>query len=410
MTNELNDEPEISTDPPGGETPAAAETAWGRAPTVLQVLPSLVTGGAERGCVDISRAVVEAGGTAIVVSSGGPMEHELTRAGATHVTLPVDSKNPLVMRANISRLVELIKLHTVDIVHARSRAPAWSALYAARRTGRHFVTTFHGTYSHENAFKRKYSSIMARGERVIAISEFIAGHVRRIYGVPISRIRLIPRGIDLQRFDPAKVSQERVIGQAANWRLPDGLPVIMLPGRLTRWKGQPVFIEAIERLGRRDLRCLLVGADQGREGYRRELETMIEQKRLGDVIHVVDHCDDMPAAYMLTDVVVSASTEPEAFGRIIAEAQALGRPVIATDHGGARETVLPGKTGWLTPPGDPEALARTIEKVLTRPPAARETLAANAIEHIRKNYAKEDMCVKTLNVYNEVLARETSAR
>lgn len=410
MTNQLNDDPEISIDPPGGETPAAAETAWGRAPTVLQVLPSLVTGGAERGCVDISRAVVEAGGTAIVVSSGGPMEHELTRAGATHVTLPVDSKNPLVMRANISRLVELIKLHTVDIVHARSRAPAWSALYAARRTGRHFVTTFHGTYSHENAFKRKYSSIMARGERVIAISEFIAGHVRRIYGVPVSRIRLIPRGIDLQRFDPAKVSQERVIGQAANWRLPDGLPVIMLPGRLTRWKGQPVFIEAIERLGRRDLRCLLVGADQGREGYRRELETMIEQKRLGDVIHVVDHCDDMPAAYMLTDVVVSASTEPEAFGRIIAEAQALGRPVIATDHGGARETVLPDKTGWLTPPGDPEALARAIEKALTRPSAAREALAANAIEHIRKNYDKENMCVKTLDVYNEVLARETSAR
>ncbi len=410
MTSALNEGTEISIDPLGEEPPAEADIPWGRAPSVLQVLPALVTGGAERGCVDISRAVVEGGGTAIVASAGGPMEHELTRAGATHVTLPVDSKNPMVMRANIARLAELIQLHTVDIVHARSRAPAWSAWYAARRTGRHFVTTFHGTYSHENAFKRKYNSIMARGERVIAISEFIAGHIRRIYGLPISKIRVIPRGIDLQRFDAAQVSQERIIGQAANWRLPDGLPVVMLPGRLTRWKGQPVFIEAIEQLGRHDLRCLLVGADQGREDYRRELETMIEQKGLGDVIHVVDHCDDMPAAYMLTDVVVSASTDPEAFGRVVAEAQALGRPVIATDHGGARETVLEGKTGWLTPPGDPKALAGAIEKVLARPADARETLAAQAIEHIRRNYAKEDMCANTLELYNEVLAQETSAR
>ncbi len=187
------------------------------------------------------------------------------------------------------------------------------------------------------------------------------------------------------------------------------MPVIMLPGRLTRWKGQTVFIEAIEKLGRRDLRCLLVGADQGRSDYRRELETMIEQKGLGEVIHVVDHCDDMPAAYMLTDVVVSASTEPEGFGRVIAEAQALGRPVIGTDHGGARETIIEGKTGWLAPPRNPEALAGVIEKVLARPPEARETLAANAMDHIRKNYSKDNMCSKTLDVYNEVLAGETSA-
>ena len=201
MTSALNEEAEFNIDPPVEETPRPAQGGPTRPPTVLQVLPALITGGAERGCVDMSRAVVEGGGEAIVASAGGPMTHELTRAGATHITLPVDSKNPLVMRANIGRLAELIKTHHVDIVHARSRAPAWSSYFATRRTKRHFVTTFHGTYSHENAFKRKYNSVMGRGERVIAISEFIAGHIRRLYGLPISSIRVIPRGVDLQKFN-----------------------------------------------------------------------------------------------------------------------------------------------------------------------------------------------------------------
>lgn len=378
-----------------------------RPPTVLQVLPALVMGGVERGTIDIAGAIVDGGGRAIVASAGGPMVHEVTRQGAEHVVLPVDSKNPWVMRKNIRRLANLAIAENVDIIHARSRAPAWSAWHAARRTGKHFVTTFHGTYGHGNFLKRRYNSIMTKGERVIAISDFIAGHIHKIYGVPSSNIRVIPRGIDLERFDPAKVNPERVIDQAEKWRLPDGVPVVLLPGRLTRWKGQTVFIEAVKLLGRADVQCLMVGADQGRDRYRRELEREIESHGMSSTIHVIDDCDDLPAAYMLTDVVVSASTEPEAFGRVVAEAQALGRPVIATDHGGARETVIENETGWLTPPGDAPALAEAIGKILDQDTAAREKFAERAIKHIRDNFSKQKMCERTLDVYNEVLAAET---
>lgn len=385
---------------PAGEPQAGME----RLATVLQVLPALgASGGVERGTVEIAGAIVEAGGRAIVASAGGPLVHDLARVGAEHVELPLDSKNPVTLWRNVDRLADLIRAEKVDIVHARSRAPAWSAWAAAKRTGTHFVTTFHGTYGASNHFKRVYNSIMTRGERVIAISQFIAGHVRQLYGVPANKIRVIHRGVDLDRFDPGKVSAQRVVNLAADWMLPDGMPVIMLPGRLTRWKGQPVVIDALARLGRRDIRCLLVGGDQGREEYRAELEAMIANRDLNEVVRMVDHCDDMPAAYMLTDVVISASTDPEAFGRVIAEAQALGRPVIATDHGGAKETVIPGETGWLVPPGDPDALAQAIEKVLKLDSAQRSTLAGKAIANVRDNFSKAAMCTKTLDVYDEVL-------
>ena len=401
----MDGEPDHSIEP--RETGASQAARDVRAPTVLLVLPALVTGGVERGTVDIAEAVVQAGGRAIVASAGGPMVTELSRAHAEHVVLPLDSKNPVVVFKNIARRAELIVRENVHIVHARSRAPAWSAWRAARAAGRPFVTTYHGTYGQENALKRWYNSVMVRGERVIAISEFIAGHIRQIYGVPTSRIRVIPRGVDLSRYDLEVIRRERVIDLAHRWRLPDGLPVVMLPGRLTRWKGQSVFIDAIERLvmqmGRRELQCLLVGADQGRTGYRRELEQEIERRDLGSVVHVIDDCNDMPAAYMLTDVVVSASTDPEAFGRIIVEAQALGRPVIASDHGGARETVIEGETGWLVPPGDADALARAIRFALSLDGDERRRVSERAIAHIRTNYSKELMCRRTLAVYAELL-------
>ncbi|MBL6929340.1 MAG: glycosyltransferase family 4 protein [Rhodospirillales bacterium] len=378
----------------------------GQLATVLQVLPALgAGGGVERGTIEIARAISEAGGRSLVVSAGGSQVYELARAKAEHFELPVDSKNPLIMRANIDRLARLIVDERVDIVHARSRAPAWSAYYAAKRTDRAFVTTFHGVYSAGNLVKRKYNSVMTRGERVIAISNYIAGHMRRMYGVPSSKIRVIHRGVDLNTFDPAKVSAERVATLAGQWRLDDGLPVVMLPGRLTRWKGQTVFLEAISRLGRKDLRCVLVGSDQGRTDYRRELEDLIARHDLGGVVRIVDHCADMPAAYMLTDVMVSASTDPEAFGRVVPEAQALGRPVIASDHGGARETVVEGITGWLTPPGDAEALAAMLKEVLALDGAARHKLAKTAIAHVRAEFSKDAMCAKTLDVYNEVIKR-----
>jgi glycosyltransferase involved in cell wall biosynthesis len=375
-----------------------------RQPVVMQVLPALVTGGVERGTVDMAVALAEAGWKAIVASEGGPMVRELTRAGAEHITLPLASKNPLTIRSNAGKLAQIIKANGVDIVHARSRAPAWSAWMAAQETGAHYVTTFHGTYNLGGfGLKQKYNSIMTRGERVIAISDFIAEHARRVYGLEPERIRVVHRGIDMARFDPTRISPERIIQLAQKWRLPDGYQVIMLPGRLTRWKGQSVLIEALALLGRHDVRCLLVGSDQGRTGYREELVELIKRRDLTDVVHLADECNDMPAAYMLTDVVVSASTDPEAFGRIAVEGQAMGRPVIATAHGATDETVLPGRTGWLTAPGDPAALAQALDRFLSLSAEERELMAADAMDFVRAKFSKQTMCARTLDVYREVL-------
>lgn len=376
-----------------------------RPPAVLQVIPSLVSGGVERGTVEVATALAAAGWTAYVASAGGPMQRELARVGVEHVTLPLASKNPLTIRRNAAALVEIIRRLKVDIVHARSRAPAWSAWRAARKTKRHFVTTFHNVYGDKGPLKHWYNSIMARGERVIAISEFVAEHAAGNYGVGADRLRLIPRGVDMKLFDPSRVNGDRVAALAAQWRVPDGFAVIMLPGRLTRWKGGLDFIEAIARLGRRDVCCLLVGAEQ-RRGFRRELEAAIEGRRLGRQFRIIEDCRDIAAAYVLSDVVVSASIDPEGFGRTIVEAQAMGRPVIATDHGGARETVIPGGTGWLVPPGDTAALALAIEHALRLEPEARAALAHRARAHIAAGFTRDAMCARTIDVYEELLFPE----
>ena len=383
-------------------------SAENRTPVVLQVLPAMVTGGVERGTVDIAAALVEAGWTSLVASAGGPMEHEIKRTGATHFTLPLASKNPLVMRQNAHHLAKLVQTHGIDILHARSRAPAWSAARAAKEAHCHFMTTFHGTYGAQNWLKRRYNAIMTRGERVIAISEFIAGHMRRIYGVEPSKLRVIPRGVKMETFDPARVSAERIIQLSRQWQLRDDAPVILLPGRLTRWKGQNVLLEALARLGRNDIQCRLVGSDQGRASYHRELEKKIVALGLSGIVKIIEHCQDMPAAYMLADVVVSASTDPEAFGRIAAEAQAMGRPVLASDHGGARETVLANATGRLTPPGDADALAHALDWALGLTPEARSRLAEKARAHVAQHFTNAAMCKATLNVYREILAEDTA--
>lgn len=393
----------ISTTEPAAAESSAAQGAPD-APCVLQVLPRLETGGVERGTADIAAALVRAGWRAVVASAGGPMVREIERAGATHVTLPVESKNPWVICRNVGRLAEVIARHRVSLVHARSRAPAWSAWSAAQRQNVPFLTTFHGTYNFKSGLKRRYNAIMTRGVRVIAISEFIGRHVVDVYGVDPGRVHVIPRGIDLAAFDTARVSPERVMQLARAWRLPDGVPVVMLPGRLTRWKGQTVLIEALARLGRRDLSCLLVGSDQGRADYRAELEKLIAARGLEGVVRVVDHCRDMPAAFMLADVVVSASTDPEAFGRVVAEAGAMGRPVVATDHGGAREIVRPGETGWLVPPGDPDALAAALAEALSLDAGQRHALAETTVAHIRARFSREQMAEATLYVYKDILA------
>ncbi len=401
----------------GASSLTAIEGGAGRsgaaAPVVLQVLPALESGGVERGTVDMAAALSRAGWTSIVASAGGPMVHEVERAGAQHVTLRLDAKTPLALHKNAGLLTALMYDHKVDIIHARSRAPAWSALLAARRSRAHFVTTFHGTYGTGNAIKRFYNSVMTKGQRVIAISDFIAEHVRQTYGVEDQRLVTIPRGIDTHIFNPAGVSAERIIQLAKAWRLTDGLtdglPVVMLPGRLTRWKGQTVLIDALAALRREDVRCLLVGSDRGRTGYRRELERTIESRGLASTVHIVDDCRDMPAAYMLADVVVSASTDPEAFGRVAAEAQAMGRPVVATDHGGARETVMLGKTGWLVAAGDAAALARAINEALALDAPARERIATAGRAHVCANFTVTKMCAETLEIYRGVLAARRPA-
>lgn len=375
----------------------------GGRPVILQVIPSLVTGGAERGCVDVAAAIQRAGGRAIVASAGGPMVRELERAGARHVTLPLASKNPMVIRRNADRLAKLIADERVDIVHARSRAPAWSAYWAAKRTGRPFVTTFHAPYNFASRLKRWYNGVMARGERVIAVSGFVAEHVASTYGVGPDRLRLIHRGIDVGMMAPDRVTQSRLVQLAQAWRIPEDRRVIMLPGRLTRWKGQSVLIDAVAKLGRPDVLALLVGADQGRAEYRRELETRIRTLGVEGQVAIVGHCNDMAAAYMMADVVVSASTEPEAFGRVIVEAQAMGRPVIVSAIGAVKETVRDGETGLVVPPGDAAALAAAIETTLALDGDQRAVVAEAAMDFVRTAFTKDRMCAETLAVYAELM-------
>ena len=383
--------------------PATGKPAGAGRPVVLQVLPSLVTGGAERGAVDMAIALARAGGVPLVASAGGPMVRELERHGVRHVVLPLATKNPVAMLRNAATLAALIRAEGVDIVHARSRAPAWSAWLAARRTGVPFMTTFHAPYNFKGGLKRRYNAVMAMGARVIAISDFIRDHILAHYRVDPARIRVIHRGIDLDRFAPGRVEPTRVAALARAWQVPEGRPVVMLPGRLTRWKGQAVLIEALARLGRRDVFCLLVGSDQGRTGYRQELLDLTAARGLADAVRLADHCDDMAAAYLLSDVVVSASSDPEAFGRVIVEAQAMGRPVIVTNHGAVRETVLAGETAWTVPPNDPQALAAALSEALSLPEEARARLAERAIRFVGERFSRERMCARTLEVYRELL-------
>ena len=387
------------------DTNTAAAAAESRRPVLLQVLPALESGGAERGAVDVAIAALEAGWTSLVTSAGGRMVHELQRAGVEHIELGVDSKNPLHVLGNARRLEALIRTRNVDIVHARSRAPAWSAALAARRAGRVFVTTFHAAYGTDGPAKKFYNRIMTRGVKVVAISDFIASHIRDTYDIADGRVVTIHRGIDLKKFNPAAVSAERVIKLFSEWRMPDGVPVILLPGRLSRLKGHGTFIEAIAAMGRRDVLGLIVGHDRDRGQYRRELEEQIRRLELEGSVRTCQHCADMPAAYMLADVVVSTSNLPEGFGRVPVEAQAMGRPVVAADHGGARETVLEGRTGWLVPPNDPDALAGALTAAVAMKRAGREAVAIDARRHVEARFSVERMCRETLDVYAELLSR-----
>ncbi|MBV9654598.1 MAG: glycosyltransferase family 4 protein [Acetobacteraceae bacterium] len=373
------------------------------APVVLQVLPSLVTGGVERGTIEIAEAIARAGGTALVASAGGRLVSAVEDAGGRHVTLPLRAKDPLTVWRNAGRLARLIRAEGVEIVHARSRAPAWSALAAARRTGARFLTTYHGAYGEGFPGKCLYNSVMARGERVIAISRYIADLIAARHGIDPARIRVIPRGVDPVRFDPGAVPGERIARLRKTWGVPDGMRAIVLPGRLTRWKGQTVLLEALARLGRTDLCCVLVGSGAGRPGYEDELRRTAARLGLADRLRMPGECDDMPAALLLADVVVHASVEPEAFGRVVIEAQAMARPVIASDGGGPTETVQEGVTGWRVAPGDAGALARVLDHALGLPPDEAAALGRRARAAVQAGYTTAAMQRATLGVYRELL-------
>ncbi|MBM3591309.1 MAG: glycosyltransferase family 4 protein [Alphaproteobacteria bacterium] len=371
-------------------------------PAILQVLPALRSGGVERGTLEIAEAQIAAGYRAIVASAGGDMVPALEALGAKHVTLPLTAKSPFAIWRNAAALAALARAEGVGLIHARSRAPAWSAQMAARRAGLPFVTTYHGAYNEGFPGKRFYNSVMARGDRVIAISHFIADLIRTRHGVAESRLRVIPRGVDPRRFDPALVSAERLEKLRTAWSLPEGHPIIMLPARVTRWKGQMVLVEAMARL-QGDSLALLVGDAEERPAFKAELLARIESLGLKERLRLVGHAADMPAALLLADVVIHASTDAEAFGRTVIEAQAMARPVIASDLGAPRETVAEGITGWRIPPGDAAALAGAIGKVLALPAAERAAFGTRARAAVLAGYTTQSMQAATIAVYRELL-------
>ena len=371
---------------------------------ILQILPSLESGGVERGTIEIVAAIKAAGMKPLVASSGGALVPHINHAGGEHITLPLMSKNPFVILRNIAALRAVIRKYGVDVVHVRSRAPAWSAYYAAKQAGAHFMTTFHGVYGLENAFKKRYNGIMARGERVIAVSQFVRDHILRRYGIAPERIRTIPRGVDFSTFDEAKVSPERLAALTKLWRLADTpVPIIFCPGRISRLKGHHVLIEALALIKEMPFMCIIAGKEDGHGEYRKKLEQQIIASGLEGKVRLVDSTNAMNEAYTLAHLVVVPSIQPEAFGRVAIEAQALGRAVIATNHGGACETIIPNETGYLVPPEDAKTLAEAIAFALNRDEATVEAMSEFAKQSVREHFSSEKMKNATIAVYKELL-------
>lgn len=372
-------------------------------PVLLQVLPALHSGGVERGTVEIARAAVKAGFKSLVASQGGYMEAEIKKHGGIVFNLPLKSKNPFVIWRNIKKLEEIIRKEKVDVVHARSRAPAWSAYFAAKRTGCHFITTFHGLYSIQNKWKLKYNSVMVRGEKVVAISEFIKEHIIENYGVDEAKIKVIYRGVDFQQFHCRKMNSERKIKLINTCSLPDDMPIITLPGRITRWKGQKFLLESLQLLPHRNFFCIFVGDENQHPKYAAELKEAIHSLSLEKNCRLVGNIMDMPALYMLSSIVISASIKPEAFGRVATEAMAMGRPLIATNIGASCETVIDGVTGWLVQPGNTKQMAEKIDEVLAMSREELDKIGENAMRHVGENFTSDEMYGKTIELYREVI-------
>ncbi|MBF9233721.1 glycosyltransferase family 4 protein [Microvirga alba] len=403
----------FSTRPVGGAAfpPSHLHPLAGR--TILQIIPELEAGGAERTTVDIAEGLAHSGARALVATEGGRLVGELQAKGGIWLPFQAATKNPVSMFLNVRRLAKLCQKERVSLIHARSRAPAWVALGAARSLNIPFVTTYHGSYAGRSSVKVLYNSVMARGDAVIANSHYTGDLIRSLYPLANDRVRVIHRGTDFLSFSPPAVAPERVEVLRKSWNVAPHERVVLLAARLTGWKGQKVLIEAAAKLrdaGVTDVAYILAGDPQGRDSYVRELDNLIESRKLQGIVRRVGHCTDMPAAFLAASVVTVPSTEPEAFGRSAVEAQAMGTPVVVSDLGAVPETVLSPpavlpheRTGWRIAPGDADALAEAVGAALSLGASARDALGTRARMHVQRHFSLENMVSSTLDVYSALL-------
>ena len=377
---------------------------------VLQVIPKLGYGGAETGCYDVAHYLPENNCDSFIVTSGGELLKFIDKKKVKVIRLPVHSKNPLLIIINFIALVGIILFKNISIVHARSRAPAWACLWATRVTGRRFVTTFHGTYNFKNSFKKFYNSVMVRSHLIIAGSNFIFSHIKENYSKHLSakkKLMVIFRGINVDYFDPSTKIESEEKKLLKKWEIEKDKKIILLPGRLTGWKGQEVFIEAVNlvniELGYEAFYAVILGSDQGRELYKKKLIRLTEQYRLINQVKFIDHCKDMALAYKVSDIVVSASIEPESFGRVAVEAQSMEKPIIASNIGGSNETVVDEKTGFLFDSNNAKLLSEKIIKILSMDETSLKSIGIEARKNIIQKFNVEKMCFSTYSEYKKIL-------
>jgi len=377
---------------------------------VLQVIPKLGYGGAETGCYDIAHYLPENGCESFIVTSGGELTKFVNKKKVKLIKLPVHSKNPLLILINTILLIGIILFFKISIVHARSRAPAWSCLFATKLTNRKFVTTFHGTYNFSGKFKKFYNSVMVRSDLIIAGSNFIFSHIKENYSEFLSnqkKFLVIFRGINVDYFDSSTKLENDEKNLLQKWNINDEKKIILMPGRLTSWKGQELFIEAINlvkiKLGYEAFHAVILGNDQGRDLYKKKLIRLAEQYRLTNQIKFIDHCEDMALAYKVSDIIVSASIEPEAFGRVAVEAQSMKKLIIASNIGGSNETINDEKTGFLFKSGDAESLSKKIVRGLTMDETSINLMGKEGRSNIIKKFNVEKMCFSTYSEYKKLL-------
>jgi glycosyltransferase involved in cell wall biosynthesis len=377
---------------------------------VLQVIPKLGYGGAETGCYDIAHYLPENDCGSFIATSGGELLKFIDKKKVKIIKLPVHSKNPLIIFINFLALVAIILVKNISIVHARSRAPAWSCLLAAKITGRKFVTTFHGTYNFNNKIKKFYNSVMVRSDLIIAGSNFIFSHIKDNYTKYLNtkkKLLVIFRGINVDYFDPTTKLDSDEKKLLKKWQIEKDKKIILLPGRLTGWKGQEVFIEAINlvniELGYEAFYAVILGSDQGRDLYKKKLIRITEQHRLNNQVKFIDHCNDMALAYKVSDIVISASIEPEAFGRVAVEAQSMEKPIIASDIGGSNETIIDEKTGFLFESNNAKSLSKKILKVLSMDETLLQSIGKEGRKNIIQKFNVEKMCFSTYSEYKRIL-------